>query len=226
MNREEKKLFVHVAVQRRRCKIHLCTSTFFNFKLDFLHFVCSALGHVLFFFYVSRHFFFTKPTRTRGIKTKCPKEKKNALVQCPRPPDQQMTHQLIVLRAVVSFVYFLPSNDRVIQLPVATKVRLFLVLDLSSRAKNVLESVQLKPFINIANAFVLPRSLIRWEARTRFRVQTKHLSWCFCQSKTSLLSAESSFDDFNRKDLGFWFSVTRQCNSLAEGFHLFHARGR
>ena len=34
-------------------------------------------------------------------------------------------------------------------------------------------------------------------------------------SKTSLLSAESTFDDFNRKDLGFWFSVTRQCNSLA-----------
>ena len=50
----------------------------------------------------------------------------------------------------------------------------------------------------------------------------------FCQSKTSLLSAESTFDHFNRKHLGFWFSVTRQCacNSLAEGFRLILPRGR
>ena len=62
-----------------------------------------------------------------------------------------------------SFDYFLPHNDKVKQLPVATKVGLFLVLDLSSQAKNVLES-STETFINIANAFVLPRSLVRWEA--------------------------------------------------------------
>ena len=49
-----------------------------------------------------------------------------------------------------------------------------------------------------------------------FRFQTKHISWCFCQSKTSFLSAESTFDDFNlsiEKILAFGFqwpdSVTR-----------------
>ena len=48
------------------------------------------------------------------------------------------------------------------------------VLDLSSQAKNVLE-FSTETFINIANAFVLPRSLVRWEARPRFRFQTKHI---------------------------------------------------
>ena len=103
-----------------------------------------------FFFYVSRHFFFTKPTRARGKKTKCPKKKKT-LGQCPWLPDRrQMTYQSV--ERSHSFVYFLPHNDKVKQLPVATKVGLFLVLDLSSQAKNVLES-STETFINIANAF-------------------------------------------------------------------------
>ena len=175
--------------------------------------ICALCKAMCFFFYVSRHFFFTQPTRARGKKNKMPKEKKT-LAQCPRLPDRQMTYRTYCVERSHSFVYFLPSNDRVKQLPVATKVWPFLVLDLSSQAKNVLES-STETFINIANAFVLPRSLVRWEARPRFRFQTKHMSWCYCQSKTSLLSVESTFDDFNRKDLGFWFSVTRQCNSLA-----------
>ena len=54
------------------------------------------LGHVLFFFSVSHHFFFTKPTWARGKKNKIPKEKKNALAQCPRPPERQMTHRTTV----------------------------------------------------------------------------------------------------------------------------------
>ena len=168
-----------------------------------------------FFFYVSRHFFFTKPTRARGKKTKCPKRKKHWLSVPDYLTDKiELTHQTYCVERSHSFVYFLPHNDKVKQLPVATKVGLFLVLDFSSQTKNVLESTT-ETFNNIANAFVLPRSLVRWEAWPRFRFQTNHISWCFCKSRTSLLSAESTFDDFNRKDLGFWFSVTRQCNSLA-----------
>ena len=73
-------------------------------------------------------------------------------------------------------------NDLVKQLPVCTKVGLFLVLDLSLQAKNVLES-STETFINIANAFVLTRLLVRWEAWPSFRFQTKHISWCFCQAR-------------------------------------------
>ena len=194
----------------------------------------SRLGHpspktskstkaMCFFFYVSRHFFFHQTYAGARKKNKMPKEKK-ILAQCPRLPDRQMTYQTYCVERSHSFVYFLPHNDKVKQLPVTTKVGLFLVLHLSSQAKNVLES-STETFINIANAFVLPRPLVRWEAWPRFRFQTKHVSCCFCQSKTPLLSAESTFDDFNGKDLGFWFSVTRQCNSLAsasqEGVEVF-----
>ena len=50
-------------------------------------------------------------------------------------------------------------------------------------------------------------------------------------SKTSLLSAESTFDDFNRKDLGFWFqwpdSVTRLLppNSCKRALRCFQSFG-
>ena len=97
-------------------------------------------------------------------------QRKKTLAQCPRLPDRQMTYQTYCVERSHSFVYFLPHNDKVKQLPVATKVGLFLVLDLSSQAKNVLES-SIKTFINIANAFVVPRSLVRWEAWPRFRFQ-------------------------------------------------------
>ena len=169
-----------------------------------------------FFFYVSRHFFFTKPTQARGKKTKCPKEKNTGSVSQTTWPTNDIPNLLCWAQSF--FCLFLPHSDKVKQLPVArlaTKVGLFVVLDLpSSQAKNVLES-STETSINIANAFVLPRSLVRCEPWPRFRFQTKHISWCFCQSKTSLLTTESTFDDFNRKDLSFWFSVTRQCNSLA-----------
>ena len=65
-----------------------------------------------FFFYVSRHFFFTKPTRAREKKTKCPKKKKT-LAQCPRLPDRQMTYQTNCVERSHTFVYFLPHNDKV-----------------------------------------------------------------------------------------------------------------
>ena len=175
--------------------------------------ICSFTVRPCAFFSMFLVTFFSPNLRGRAEKQQNAQRKKT-LAQCPRLPDRQMTYQTYCVERSHSFVYFLPHNDKVKQLPVATKVGLFLVLDLSLQAKNVLES-STKTFINIANAFVLPRSLVRWEAWPRFRFQTKHISWCFCQSKTSLLSAESTFDDFNRKDLGFWFSVTRQCNPLA-----------
>ena len=61
------------------------------------------------------------------------------------------------------------------QLPVATKVWLFPVLDLSSRAKNVLEPVQQpkrSSTLRIHFAFVLPRSLAKIG---RFRNPRKNL---------------------------------------------------
>ena len=104
---------------------------------------------------------FIHQTYAGARKKKCPKKKKT-LAQCPRLPDRQMTYQTYCVERSHSFVYFLPHHDKVKQLPVGTKVGLFLVLDHSSQAKNVLES-STETFINIANAFVLPRSLVRWK---------------------------------------------------------------
>ena len=82
--------------------------------------------------------FFSPNLRGRAEKkTKCPKKKKT-LAQCPRLPNRQMTSHpnlFIVLSAVILLFMFYQT----MQLPVTTKVWLFLVLDLSSRAKNVLE---------------------------------------------------------------------------------------
>ena len=60
-----------------------------------------------FFFYVSRHFFFTKPTRVRGKKTKCPKKKKHWLSVPDYLTDKWHTE------LGPNFVYLLPNNDRV-----------------------------------------------------------------------------------------------------------------
>ena len=73
-----------------------------------------------FFFYVSRHYFFTKPTRA------CEK-KQNVFDQCSRQPDRQMTHLAHCIEHIHSFIsffsfliFFLFPNDKVKQLPVAT----------------------------------------------------------------------------------------------------------
>ena len=88
--------------------------------------------------------FFSPNLRGRAEKKQYAQRKKNT--------DRQMTYRTYCVEPSHSFVYFLPNNDRVKQRPVATEVWLFLVLDLSSRAKNVLES-STETFINIANAF-------------------------------------------------------------------------
>ena len=71
-----------------------------------------------FFFYVSRHFFFTKPTRAGGKKTKCPKKKKHWLSVPDYLTDKG--HSELVLSAVILLFISLTNNDRV--KPVATKV--------------------------------------------------------------------------------------------------------
>ena len=176
----------------------------------------SRITKVMCFFLCFSSLFFSPNLRGRAkkIQTKCPKKKNTGSVSETTWPTNDIPNLLCWAQSFFCLFFNLPHNDKVKQLPVTTKVGLFLILNLSSQAKNVLES-STETFINIANAFVLPRSLVRWEAWPRFRFQAKHISWCFCQSKSSLLSAESTFDDFNRKDHGFWFSVTRQCNSLA-----------
>ena len=87
------------------------------------------------FFFCFSSLFFHQTYAGAREKNKMPKEKKT-LAHCPRLPDRQMTYQTYCVERSHSFVYFLPNNDRVKQLPVATKVWIFLVLDLSSRAKN------------------------------------------------------------------------------------------
>ena len=58
-----------------------------------------------FLFYVSRHFFFTKPTRARGKKTTCPKGKKHWL-SVPDYLTNKWHTKLIVLSAVILLFIF------------------------------------------------------------------------------------------------------------------------
>ena len=105
-----------------------------------------------------------------------PKEKKKHWLSVPDYLTDK-GHTELVLSAVILLFVSLPNNDRVkpVRLPRKFDFPCTNVLDLSSRAKNVLE-FSTERFINIANAFVLPRLLVRWEARPRFSFKTKHIS--------------------------------------------------
>ena len=75
-----------------------------------------------FFFYVSRHFF-SPNLRGRAEKKQNVQRKKNALTQCSRPPDRQMTHPAHCVEHSHSFFFLnflFPKDDKVEQLPVAT----------------------------------------------------------------------------------------------------------
>ena len=199
-------------------RVSYCNSAYDNDRwltifLDIARFVRPKLGHVLFFLCFSSLFFHQTYAGARK-KNKMPKEKKNTgSVSQTTWPTNDIQNLLCWAQSFFNLFMFYQTMIELNSFQSPQNLTFPRALDLSSRAKNVLES-STETFINIANAFVLPRSLVRWEARRRFRFQTKHIS-CLSQSKTSLLSAESTFDDFNRKDLGFWFSLTRQCNSLA-----------
>ena len=102
-------------------------------------------------------FFFTKPTRGREKKNKMPKEK-NALAQCPRPPDQQMTHRTRVERSHTFYQTMIELNS--FQSPQKSDFSWYWTF--LRGEKNVLDSARIystETFNNIANAFVLPRSL-------------------------------------------------------------------
>ena len=81
--------------------------------------------------------FFSPNLRGRAEKKQIVqrKKKKNALAQCSSQPDRQMTHLTHCVERGHSsssfFKFLFPNDDRVKQLPVATKVRFFLVNDLS-----------------------------------------------------------------------------------------------
>ena len=92
-------------------------------------------------------FFFSQNLRGLEEKKQNAQRKKTALAQCSRPPDWQMTHRTHCVERSHSFVIFhqtMTELNSFHAFPVATKVWLFLVLDLSSWAKNVLEYGQPK----------------------------------------------------------------------------------
>ena len=157
--------------------------------------------------------FFSPNLRGRAKKNKMPKEKK-ALALCPRLPDRQMTYQTYCVERSLSFVYFLPNNDRVKQLPVATKVWIFLLLDLSSRAKNSNLQPERSSTLRMHSS-CRDRSLdgkldrgLDSRPNTYPDVFVKARPHYYQQSLRSMISTAW-------ENLGFWFSVTRQCNSLA-----------
>ena len=71
-----------------------------------------------FFFYVSRHFFFTKPTRARGKK--CPKKKKRTGSLWPTNDAPTVAHCVEHSPFFFLNCFLFPNDDKVKQLPVAT----------------------------------------------------------------------------------------------------------
>ena len=70
--------------------------------------------------------FFSPNLRGRAEKKQNVQRKKNALAQCSRPPDRQMTHRAHCVERSHSFFLFLffflfPNDDKVKQLLVATE---------------------------------------------------------------------------------------------------------
>ena len=156
---------------------------------------------------------FFHQTYAGARKKKQNAQRKKTMAQCPRLPDRQMTNrtQAYCVERSHSFVYFWPNNDRVKQLPVATKVWLFLVLDLSSLAKNVLESST--DSWRSSTLRMRDRSLdgkldrgLDSRPSTYPNVFVKARPHYYQQSLRSMISTERIL---------LWFSVTRQCNSLA-----------
>ena len=94
--------------------ISLCHSCLFS----------PSLPKAMCFFSMFLVTFFSPSLRGARKKTKCPK-KKNALAQCSRPPDRQMTHLAHCVERSHFFFFFIfflffPNDDKVKQLPVAT----------------------------------------------------------------------------------------------------------
>ena len=178
-----------------------------------------------FFLVVSRHFFH-QTYAGAWKKTKYPKKKKRTgLVFQTTWPTFDTPRSLCWALSFAKNIFCVFPNDGILvvkQLPVAPVRKLNFPLYLTFLRCQRMFSTQ--P-INIANAFVFPRSFARWEALTCsrcFRFLIKHTSW-FCQSKTSLLSANSMFGDFNRRHSGFW---SPRPDSLAKDCHLIMARRR
>ena len=101
----------------------------------------SLLGHVLFFLCFSSLFFHQTYAGARK-KNKMPKEKKKHRLSVPGHLTNTWHTELIVLRAVILLFLFYQTMIELNSFQSARKFWLFLVLDLSSREKNVLEAVQ------------------------------------------------------------------------------------
>ena len=136
----------------------------------------------------SRHFFFSPNLRRREEKKQSAQRKK-----CTGSVSQTTWPTSDTPNSCWANSFFFYQT-----LPVATKVWLFLELDLFSRAKNVLDSAQNdhqhRQCIRLAEI-----DRWQWKARTWFRFQTKHISGCFVkarlhypqQSPRSVISTES-----------------------------------
>ena len=123
---------------------------------------------------------------------------------------------------ILNFSFYRISNDdRVKQPPIATKVRLFLVHDLSSRWKNVLDSVQ--PINIVANAFILPRSLKMGRSNVFFQIKP-HPGFVKARPHYSQQSPRLAISTEGIVAFGFPWPCTRQPNPLAKDCRLIIAK--
>ena len=123
--------------------------------------------------------FFSPNLRGRAEIKQNAQCKKKHWLSVPGHLAKKWQTELIVLRAVILLFIFYQTMIELNSFQSPRKFDFSLYLTFLRAGWERSRICLTKTFINIANAFVLPRSLVRWEARTRFRFQTKHLSWCF-----------------------------------------------
>ena len=138
-----------------------------------------SLRPCAFFFYVSRHFFFTKPTRARGKKKQnVQRKKRTGSVFQTTWPTKDAPSSLCWAQSFFFFLNFFPNDDKVKQLPVArlATVRNFDFFPVAFFADK--ERFWLFSTDKHRGRFRLPalRSLAKCEALTWFRFQIKHES--------------------------------------------------
>ena len=179
--------------------------------------ILSTLGvtakAMCFFFYVSRHFFFTKPTRARGKKTKGPKKKKHWLSVPDYLTDKWHT-KLIVLSAVILLFIFYHTMIKLNSFQSPRKLDFSWYLT-SLRRQRTCSNRQPKRSSTLRMYSSCRDRSLDGKLDRGFDSRPNTYPDVFVKARPHYYQQSLRLMTSTERILAFWFSATRQCNSLA-----------
>ena len=168
-----------------------------------------------FFLCFSSLFFHQTYAGARKKKTKCPKKKKHWLSVRDYLTDKWHNGKFIVLSAVILLFVFYHTMIKLNSFQSPRKLDFSWYLT-SLRRQRTCSNLQPKRSSTLRMHSSCRDHSLDGKLHRGLDSRPNTYPDVFVKSRPHYYQlAESTFDDFNRKDLGFWFSVTRQCNSLA-----------